>query len=99
MKYRLSSFHVGLVTAARAAAKYLHLGGRTLSAALRRSATALFGALPLPITDRMVKTARKKLPGWPEDAFAVRELPVDRGPGIVLLLEAAFFHDHQTEPA
>ena len=56
------------------------------------SATALFGALPFPIAERMVKTAHKKLPDWPEDAFAVRELPVDQGPGIVLLLEAAFEH-------
>jgi len=59
---------------------------------LERSATALFGALPFAIAERMVKTARKKLPDWPEDAFAVRELPVDQGPGIVLLLEATFEH-------
>ncbi|MGN6269937.1 MAG: RNA 3'-terminal phosphate cyclase [Sphingomonas sp.] len=59
-------------------------------APLDRSATALFGALPFAIAERMVKTARKKLPDWSDDAFAVRELPVDQGPGIVLLLEAAF---------
>lgn len=61
-------------------------------APLDRSATALFGALPCAIAERMVKAARKKLPDWREDAFAVRELPVDQGPGIVLLLEAAFEH-------
>ena len=29
---------------------------------------------------------------WPEDAFAVRELPEEQGPGNILLLEAEFEH-------
>ena len=35
-------------------------------------------------------TARKLLPDWPEEAFAIRELPESQGPGNILLLEARF---------
>lgn len=56
------------------------------------SATALFAALPFDIADRMLKATRKHLPDWADDAFAARELPADQGPGIALLLEAAFEH-------
>ncbi|WP_109809619.1 RNA 3'-terminal phosphate cyclase [Sphingosinithalassobacter portus] len=59
-------------------------------AATGHAASVLFAALPLPVAERMLKAARKKLPGWAEDAFVVRELPVDQGPGTILLLEAAF---------
>lgn len=59
------------------------------------SATALFAALSFSIAEREIATARKLLPDWPEDAFAVRQLPDDQGPGNVLLLEAVF--EHATE--
>ncbi|WP_315762613.1 RNA 3'-terminal phosphate cyclase [Sphingomonas sp. Y38-1Y] len=57
-----------------------------------RSATMLFAALPPDIANRAIGTARKALPDWPEDAFAVRELPVDQGPGTILMLEAEYGH-------
>ena len=60
-------------------------------ALLDRSALALFAAIPPGVADREVATARKLL-DWPEDAFAVRELPESQGPGNILLLEAAFEH-------
>ncbi|WP_157217139.1 RNA 3'-terminal phosphate cyclase [Flavisphingomonas formosensis] len=60
-------------------------------ALLSVSASALFAGLPLEIAERELKTARKFL-DWPEEAFAARELPADRGPGNALLLEAAFEH-------
>lgn len=59
------------------------------------SGTALFAALPFDIAERELKTARKFLPDWPEDVFAVRQLPDEQGPGNALLLEAEF--DHVTE--
>lgn len=54
-------------------------------------ATALFAGLPFAIADRELQTARKFL-DWPDEAFAVRQLPEDMGPGNVLLLEARFEH-------
>lgn len=59
------------------------------------SGMALFAGLPFDIAERELKTARSFLPDWPEDAFAVRQLPDDQGPGNALLLEAAF--DNVTE--
>lgn len=56
------------------------------------SATSLVAALSFDIADREIKTARKLLPDWPEDAFSVRQLPEEQGPGNVLLLEATFEH-------
>lgn len=53
------------------------------------SATAIFAGLPFDIANRELKTAAKFL-DWPEDVFAVRQLPESEGPGNVLLLEAAF---------
>lgn len=53
------------------------------------SALAMFAAIPPGVADREIATARKLL-DWPEDAFAVRELPESQGPGNILLLEAAF---------
>jgi RNA 3'-terminal phosphate cyclase (ATP) len=55
------------------------------------SGTARFAGLPFDIAQREIKVARKEL-GWAEDAFAVRQLPEDQGPGNILLLEAAFEH-------
>lgn len=59
-------------------------------AALARSALAMFAAIPPGVAGREIATAKKLLPGWPEEAFAVRELPESQGPGNILLLEAAF---------
>ena len=56
------------------------------------SATALVAALSFGIADREIKTACKLLPDWPEDAFSVRQLPEEQGPGNALLLEAVFAH-------
>jgi len=59
--------------------------------ALKRvSAEALFAGLPFDIAERELNTARKFLPDWAEDAFAVRQLPADRGPGNALMLEAEY---------
>lgn len=59
------------------------------------SGTALFTSVPGEIAARLIKAARKELEEWPELGFAIRELPADQGPGVVLLLEAEF--DHVTE--
>ncbi|WP_066716997.1 RNA 3'-terminal phosphate cyclase [Sphingomonas pituitosa] len=59
------------------------------------SATALFAGLPFNIVEREIATARRLLPDWPEDTFAVHQLPDEQGPGNVLLLEAEF--EHATE--
>lgn len=64
-------------------------------ALLERSAAALFTGLPFDVADRELATARDQLPDWPAEAFAVRQLPEDRGPGNVLMLEARF--EHATE--
>jgi len=56
------------------------------------SATALFAALPFDIAEREIKVARKLLTDWPEDAFSVRQLPEEQGPGNALLIEAVFEH-------
>jgi RNA 3'-terminal phosphate cyclase (ATP) len=58
-------------------------------ARLHCSAIAVFAALPFEIAQREIAMARKLL-DWPEEAFAVRELPADQGPGNIVLLEAAF---------
>ena len=59
-----------------------------------RSVTAFFAALPFDIADREIKAARKAL-DWPEESFAVRQLPDEQGPGNIVLIEAAF--DNVTE--
>ncbi len=56
------------------------------------SATALFAGLPFDIAEREIKVARAILSTWPEEAFAVRQLPEEQGPGNALLLEAVFEH-------
>ncbi|MGY4395621.1 RNA 3'-terminal phosphate cyclase (ATP) [Sphingomonas sp. UYAg733] len=60
-------------------------------ALLSRSALAMFAGLPFEVADREIGTA-KKLLGWPDEAFAVRQLPEEQGPGNILLLEAAYEH-------
>ncbi len=60
-------------------------------ALLSRSALAMFAGLPFEVADREIVTA-KTLLDWPEEAFAVRQLPEEQGPGNILLLEAAYEH-------
>lgn len=61
----------------------------TRGAALGVSACALFAGLPLSIAEREVAVVRDGL-GWAERECYMRELPVDQGPGNILLLEAQF---------
>jgi len=56
-----------------------------------QSALAFFTGLPFDVADREIQAA-KKLLDWPDRAFAVRELPEERGPGNILMLEARFEH-------
>jgi len=51
---------------------------------------ALFTGLPIEIAERMLARARRDLADWPDDAFAVRELPGDQGPGVILMLESRY---------
>ncbi|TPG56510.1 RNA 3'-terminal phosphate cyclase [Sphingomonas glacialis] len=60
-------------------------------ALIGRSATALYAGLPLDVAEREIKTTRGLL-DWPEDAFSIRELPEEQGPGNIVLLEAAYEH-------
>jgi RNA 3'-terminal phosphate cyclase (ATP) len=55
----------------------------------QKSALAMFAAVPYDVAEREIKTLRKLLV-WPDEAFAVRQLPVEEGPGNILLLEAVF---------
>jgi RNA 3'-terminal phosphate cyclase (ATP) len=57
-----------------------------------RAGTVLFASLGDDIARRIRKAALKNLPGWTESDIAIRELPADQGPGIALLLDAAFAH-------
>lgn len=59
------------------------------------SATAMFAALPFNIAEREIAAARKLLSDWPQQAFSVRQLPEEQGPGNALMLEASF--DNTTE--
>ncbi|WP_428246476.1 RNA 3'-terminal phosphate cyclase [Ferrovibrio sp.] len=52
-------------------------------------ATALVAGLPGDIVRREIMTAREVL-DWPHDCFHIERLAEERGPGNVLLLEAAF---------
>ena len=54
------------------------------------SGQAVFTGLPFEIAERMLARARRDLPDWPDSAFAVRELPADQGPGVILMLEAQY---------
>lgn len=51
---------------------------------------AVFTGLPFEIAERMLARARRDLPTWPDDGFAVRQLPADEGPGVILMLEARY---------
>jgi RNA 3'-terminal phosphate cyclase (ATP) len=64
-------------------------------ALVTRTATAFIAGLPGEIAVREIAEAKKRLPDWPEDAFAIRELPEDQGPGNILLVEAMY--EHTTE--
>lgn len=55
-------------------------------------ATAIVAGIPFDVADRELKAAQKVLIEWPEEAFVVRQLPADHGPGNALLLEASFEH-------
>ncbi|HEY0106915.1 MAG TPA: RNA 3'-terminal phosphate cyclase [Rhizomicrobium sp.] len=55
---------------------------------------ALIAGLPGDIARREIDAVRKLL-DWPDGSFSIAELPEDRGPGNVLLLEAEF--DQVTE--
>lgn len=59
---------------------------------LAQSAEVRFAHIPPEIAERMIKTVRKELPHWPDEAFVTRELPQDQGPGVILMLEARFAH-------
>ncbi len=61
-------------------------------ALLSRTATAYVAGLSGEIAEREIKEAKKRLPDWPEDAFAIRTLPENLGPGNIILVEAAFEH-------
>lgn len=54
------------------------------------SGQAVFTGLPFEIAGRMLARARGDLSDWPDSAFAVRELPADQGPGVILMLEAQY---------
>lgn len=58
------------------------------------SAVAMVAGLPFDIAKRELATVGKYL-SWPEEAFAVLQLPEELGPGNALMLEASF--DHVTE--
>lgn len=51
---------------------------------------AVFSGLPFEIAERMLTRVRRDLATWPDDAFSVRELPGDQGPGVILMLEGSF---------
>jgi len=64
-------------------------------ALLAVGAQALSSGLPSEIPQRMLERARQDLPHWAEEDFAVRKLPEDQGPGVILMLEARY--DNATE--
>lgn len=53
---------------------------------------ALVSGIPFEIAERELAAARKVLSDWPEDVFAMVQLPADLGPGNTLLVEAEFEH-------
>jgi RNA 3'-terminal phosphate cyclase (ATP) len=54
-----------------------------------QSAIAMLAGLVPEIAEREIKMASRLL-DWPEDVFAIRQLPEDQGPGNILLLTAEF---------
>jgi RNA 3'-terminal phosphate cyclase (ATP) len=59
-------------------------------ALISRSAMAYIAGLSAEIAEREIKEAKKRLPDWPEDAFAIRRLPESVGPGNIVMIEAAY---------
>lgn len=59
---------------------------------LRQQVSALITGIPFDIAERELVSARKLLPDWEDDAFEMKPLPADEGPGNVLLIEAEFEH-------
>ena len=59
-------------------------------ALLGTSAQVVLAGLPMEIAERMLARTKHLLPEWPEDAFTVREIPSDQGPGVILMLEARY---------
>lgn len=51
---------------------------------------AVYTGLPSEIAERMLARAKRDLAAWRDDAFVVRELPADQGPGVILMLEARY---------
>jgi len=56
---------------------------------LKMFALAKFAAIPYGVAEREINTARNIL-AWPDEAFTVRQLPEDEGPGNILLLQATY---------
>ncbi len=56
---------------------------------------AIVAGVPFDIAERELKSARKVLKDWPEEAFQCRQLSADEGPGNAVLIEAEF--DNVTE--
>ncbi len=54
------------------------------------AAQVVFSGLPFEIAERLLARARRDLADWPEDAFVVRQLPAEQGPGVILMLEAKY---------
>jgi RNA 3'-terminal phosphate cyclase (ATP) len=50
----------------------------------------VFCGLPFEIAERLLARARRDLADWPEEAFTVRQLPAEQGPGVILMLEARY---------
>jgi RNA 3'-terminal phosphate cyclase (ATP) len=62
----------------------------TRGARTGQAAEVVFSALPFEIAERLLARARHDLADWPEEAFAVRQLPAEQGPGVILMLEARY---------
>jgi RNA 3'-terminal phosphate cyclase (ATP) len=54
------------------------------------AAQLVFCGLPFEIAERLLARARRDLADWPEEAFTVRQLPAEQGPGVILMLEARY---------
>jgi len=53
---------------------------------------AHFSGLSFDVARRLRGRVQAALPAWPENAFSVRELPPDQGPGVILMLTARYAH-------
>lgn len=61
-------------------------------AMISAKAEALVAGVPFDIADRELKSMRKVLSEWPDDAFRPVQLPAEQGPGNAVLLTAQFEH-------